>query len=291
MIPLHRGCRLPLGPALAMLSVGIVAFAHPFGGTALASTARYTATCTTPNIAVVVQFPDGRGTKAGCASSASNPTGWAVLVNGGFAVQGTIQFPSSFVCRIDGYPDSTCANTPPRSDSWAYWYANPGERDWTFSPAGAADRTPRAGSVDAWTFGGGRPSIPPAAVLPTAALSPPAAPTPTQPVKGGTPGMPAPSTKAAGPGTLPDSTGPGSTTGTAVPPAGTNSPSTSATLDGPITPASSLPPSAGDAPSTADRHASRRNSAVPTVVAAILLAMIAAGGFATRWWRRSRAGR
>ena len=44
--------------------------------------------------------------------------------------------------------------TPPTSAYWAFWYANPGQRSWTYSQTGAMSERPGPGSVELWVFGG-----------------------------------------------------------------------------------------------------------------------------------------
>jgi hypothetical protein len=58
---------------------------------------------------------------------------------------------------------------------WNYYYRDPGEADWTYSPLGAALRKVKPGSVEAWVWGDGH--TPPADDLTFEAIC--ATPTPT----------------------------------------------------------------------------------------------------------------
>jgi hypothetical protein len=89
------------------------------------------------------------------------------------------------VCQIEGegcdYPTGPCFCQCMGGGECAYWnyyYRDPGETDWTYSPLGAVARQVRHGSIEAWVWGNGH--TPPAAelsleaicVLPTPMLGP-----------------------------------------------------------------------------------------------------------------------
>ncbi len=68
----------------------------------------------------------------------------------------------AFICTIAGDPpDANCNTTPPGNAYWSFWYANAGKDAWTYSPLGAESLVPRAGSVEAWIFGGDTAAHPP----------------------------------------------------------------------------------------------------------------------------------
>lgn len=143
--------------------------------------------CTaTSGVVVAVDFGHWNGPVIrGCGST---PTSGYQLVNqGGFGTTGTVHDGPGFVCRIrySGFSSGTsyptpaevgCGSTPPASQAWSYWNANPGQSGWTLSPTGAASTSPVPGAAQAWTFGGGYPSFSPDSVR--AHGSPPASSTP-----------------------------------------------------------------------------------------------------------------
>lgn len=153
--------------------------------------------CTTTNgVTVVVDYGTlGGGTSVRCAPGGQG-SGISALRNAGFSVtdlSGNLSL-GFFVCRINGQPGSgqeNCAVTPPRGSSWVYWHASRGG-SWQFSNSGAANRTPPAGSVEGWRFGGGgqvKPSVaPPARIVePTRPANKPRPTTkPTRPSSGNT---------------------------------------------------------------------------------------------------------
>ena len=92
------------------------------------------------------------------ASPVSNElNGWQVFKAAGVSVEGTLDFPVGFACRIEGFPKVTeqlCDKTPSyASGHWAYFYAvaEP-SKGWQFSGTGSANRKPTCGSVEGWLF-------------------------------------------------------------------------------------------------------------------------------------------
>jgi hypothetical protein len=116
----------------------------------------------------------------GC--DASPTTGYNLLHNGGFTTTGTAHDGPGFICRIGNpafssgtqYPtpaDDACVTTPPASAYWSYWIAPKGQTTWSYAPTGAQGDVPKAGEVEAWTFGTtdingttGKPTFTPASV-------------------------------------------------------------------------------------------------------------------------------
>lgn len=161
-----------------VFAFGLLATAAGFAWSA--PTPARAAGCTAPEVAVLVDLSHWGGSeRLGCVSWRSSLTGLSALEGAGFSPTGTNQYGLSFICRIDGYPKAgapdheTCAQTPPKDKYWSYWHADARQSSWTYSTLGVASYHPHAGSVDAWTFGGGSPPpVSPSAVLPTAGSGP-----------------------------------------------------------------------------------------------------------------------
>ena len=92
------------------------------------------------------------------SNSVSNElNGWQVFEAAGVKVEGTDDFPTGFVCRIEGFPtvaNQPCDKTPSyASGHWAYFYAAAGQgKSWQFSGTGATNRKPVCGGVEGWLF-------------------------------------------------------------------------------------------------------------------------------------------
>jgi hypothetical protein len=127
-------------------------------------------------VTVVVDFGSlGGGTQVRCATG-SPSSGLDALSKAGFGYTFVSSQPG-LVCRIDGKPASqSCAHSPPSDAYWAYYHASRGGH-WTYSTAGAGNRTPPPGSVEGWAFGdSATPSVappPPPATTTTRAEAPP----------------------------------------------------------------------------------------------------------------------
>lgn len=84
-------------------------------------------------------------------------TGWELFETAGIDVSGTAEYPTGFVCRIEGLPtqaEQDCLDTPRYSEgSWAYFVTNSklGE-GWLLSGAGAAAHRPECGSFEGWLW-------------------------------------------------------------------------------------------------------------------------------------------
>jgi hypothetical protein len=125
---------------------------------------------TTTGVVVVVDFTSfGGNVERGCAGAPSD--GLTALEDAGFTPTPVSGEPGYFVCRIDGEPspsEQACVSTPSATAYWSYWYADAGQSTWSQWQLGAASSDPQPGSVDAWSFGSGRPpSVPPSAVRAT----------------------------------------------------------------------------------------------------------------------------
>lgn len=163
------------------------------------------ATCSTSDgVSVVVDF--GGRIKTGCA--AGDPaSAWAALQASGFWVEGTQRFPTTFVCRVDGFPapaQEACIQTPPASAYWALWSA-PAGGSWSYSTQGAATLNPAPGTAIGLAFGAGAsPGMaPPAPTQPTTSTTRPpttstTTPSPTKPGPSSTTRRPTSTTSPAG---------------------------------------------------------------------------------------------
>lgn len=114
--------------------------------------------CSTTGVTLVLDFGSTtKPTEQYCVENFSG-TGWQLFELAGQTVEGTAEYPASFVCRINGYPDSKnedCLGTPDFGNgSWVYYVArsesNSGE--WVRSGAGAAARKPECGDFEGWRF-------------------------------------------------------------------------------------------------------------------------------------------
>ena len=95
---------------------------------------------------------------------------WELFDAAKLTVEGTANYPDSFVCRIQDLPsaeDEPCDGIPnAQAGSWVYFVANADDepRKWQRSPVGAASRTPKCGDSEAWVFtrdSSASPKIPP----------------------------------------------------------------------------------------------------------------------------------
>ena len=116
--------------------------------------------CAGQGVTVVVDFgttSKGR-VQAECIGMVTDPlTGWEYISLFDHKVQGTGQYPTGFVCRIDGFPSATdqdCKDTPTYAEgTWAYYQASAANGgSWKPSPIGAAMTHPVCGSYEGWRF-------------------------------------------------------------------------------------------------------------------------------------------
>lgn len=219
-------CR-PAAHAVAAVAAAVSALALPLLPTAPAAAS----TCSSASgVNVIVDF--GGSIKTGCA--AGDPaSAWAALQAAGFSVEGTQRFPTTFVCRIDGFPapaQEACIQTPPASAYWALWSA-PAGGSWSYSTQGAATLNPAPGTAIGLAFGAGAsPGMaPPAPTQPTTSTTRPPTTSTTKP----SPTTPSPTTP-----------GPSSTTRR---PTSTTSPAGGTSTTGPAGPTASGSPDRTDA--------------------------------------------
>jgi hypothetical protein len=113
---------------------------------------------TAQGVTEIIDFGDGAEPLAYCAQDFFG-TGWELL-NQRVAVQGTADYPTGFVCRIEDVPSAEvqdCANTPTYDEgSWAYFVADEESAGWVLSGTGSSMRNPACGTSEAWVFTSGK---------------------------------------------------------------------------------------------------------------------------------------
>jgi hypothetical protein len=112
--------------------------------------------CLDAGVTEVIDFGEQHSPVVYCATNFVG-TGWDLLAQR-VDVSGTDEYPTGFVCRIEGVPSASeqdCANTPTyKEGSWVYFVADLDSAGWVMSPAGAGMRKPGCGTSDAWVFSG-----------------------------------------------------------------------------------------------------------------------------------------
>lgn len=122
---------------------------------------------TSTGVTVVVDYGSLGGTSVRCATD--RRSGESALTSAGHTF--TYVSPRQpMICTIDRLPDP--CNNAPTTAYWSYWHASPGG-DWVYSTTGAGSYQPKAGSVEGWAFGAGKPpsTQPPAAPRPKSTTS------------------------------------------------------------------------------------------------------------------------
>jgi hypothetical protein len=109
-------------------------------------------------VTAVIDFGKARAALSYCAQNFSG-TGWGLLAEQ-VKVDGTLDYPTGFVCRIEDVPsvkDQDCKNTPTYAEgSWAYFVADEASAGWVLSGTGASMRRPECGTSEAWVFTSGK---------------------------------------------------------------------------------------------------------------------------------------
>ena len=159
--------RLNLRVALFLL-IGLVAIGGVWSGSqSSSSTDDKSAT-------VVIDFGADSGREPKVIELTGVPaeqTGWDLLVRAEVDVQGTAQYPTGFVCRLDGWPTvaaETCDETPAYSDGhWAYYVTSHEiSKGWLLSGQGAATHVVECGGFEGWKWVGPREEATPPSVSP-----------------------------------------------------------------------------------------------------------------------------
>ncbi len=271
--------------------------------------------CST-GVIVAVDFAPWSDTLNSVCDPALPPNGVSALQNAGFALTGVSGYGLQFICQIDNDPpDDPCTSTPPANAYWSLWYAEAGQTAWTYSQQGAEGLEPQAGSIEAWVFGGESGASQPAIPAPDTLDSSPTTTTTTEPTQPPTqatqPTGPAPPPVGVSAGSSPGSPAGGATGGQHTPGAGTGTgtrPSAAtSTTSGPggtgasttntaaQTPSTRPPGGTSGRPSTglkivdsAPASATQQStgSAVPFLIGAAAVAVVAASGGLIAWRRR-----
>jgi hypothetical protein len=137
-----------------------------------------------PQAGLVIQFDDGRVVTRCVPVEGDEFTGADLLTSSGLNV--IIDASTGMgitVCRVEGlgcdYPAERCFCRCMGGGTcryWNYYYRDPGQSDWVYSPLGAVLRKIKPGSVEAWIWADGH--TPPSKGLAFEAMCAPPAPTP-----------------------------------------------------------------------------------------------------------------
>lgn len=110
------------------------------------------------SVQLVVEFGTASGLQpVDVTVPAFSGSGWELLEAAGFDVEGTADYPSSFVCRLDGWPTramESCRSGPSaRTGHWAYFVTAPDlGAGWILSGVGAAAHRSTCGQAEAWVW-------------------------------------------------------------------------------------------------------------------------------------------
>ena len=114
--------------------------------------------CSEAGTTLVIEYgPLERESIVRCVQDFSGNS-WELFEAADLTVEGTANYPSSFVCRIQNLPSTEiepCDGTPSvQTGSWIYFLANADDkpRKWQRSPVGASSRKPQCGDSEAWVF-------------------------------------------------------------------------------------------------------------------------------------------
>jgi hypothetical protein len=254
---------------------------------------------TTTGVVMAVSFAHWGGPML--RSCASTPTtAYGMLNQGGWHTTGTEHDGPGFICRIgySGYQGGTqyptparesCVLTPPSSAYWTFWHAGPGQNTWSYSQAGATGYAPAPGSVELWVFGGTNLGGTSGSAVPTVSPA-------SLRANNKAPGSAVKAKHQTHPGAHPAHPGAQSTQPAAAP--ARSRPGGTAMTSAPVSPsaranASSSPsPVISNAPPVAasDSQSPSHGSAVPAIIALVIVVLLAAGGI-TAVLRRPRRAR
>ena len=87
----------------------------------------------------------------------ANASGWDLFKFAGVRAEGTEQYPTGFVCRLNDWPSAAaedCKQTPAYAKGhWAYFVTNRSlGSGWILSGQGAAAHIPDCGSFEGWSW-------------------------------------------------------------------------------------------------------------------------------------------
>lgn len=167
--------RLNLRVALILL-IGLVAVGGVWSGLQAPSSSRESASNATGLKAatLVIDFGEESGREPKIIELNDVPadaSGWDLLVQSRLGLEGTDQYPTGFVCRLDGWPAEAveaCEETPSYADGhWAYFVTStklgPG---WLLSGQGASSHVVDCGGLEGWKWVGPREEATPPSISP-----------------------------------------------------------------------------------------------------------------------------
>jgi hypothetical protein len=123
---------------LALTGAGVLAVAAP-------------AEAAAKHVGIVVRYANGK-VSAKCAKVGGS--GLQLLQRTHSVTLGTMQY-SGFVLKIDG----TGTAHPDNTHYWSYWHSG-GRGSWSYSSSGAASYSPKAGTVEGWSYVNGQSTAP-----------------------------------------------------------------------------------------------------------------------------------
>ena len=167
--------RLNLRVALILL-IGLVAAGGLWSGfqSPRSESVDSAAEASLKSVTLVVDFGADSGRQVKTLKVENLPkdaSGWDVIVKSGTAVKGTIQYPTGFVCRLDGWPtegSQDCADTPAFTEGhWAYFVTSKKlGNGWLLSGQGAASHISSCGEFEGWKWVGSGEDVTPPDVVP-----------------------------------------------------------------------------------------------------------------------------
>lgn len=149
--------RAVLFALIGLVAIGSLITASPSSSKVTANVISGEA-CAKSGVTLVIDFGDqSRAPLVTCVKNFAG-TGWQLFEAAGIAVEGTAEYPQSFVCRISEFPstkDEDCLGTPNyNSGTWVYFSSTDSAQTsgWNRSPQGAASRKPGCGDFEGWRF-------------------------------------------------------------------------------------------------------------------------------------------
>jgi hypothetical protein len=249
---------------------------------------------TTTGVVMAVSFAHWGGPLLrSCASTPA--TAYGMLNQGGWQTTGTEHDGPGFICRIGyrGYQGGTqyptaaqesCVLTPPSSAYWTFWRAGPGQNTWSYSQTGATGYSPPPGSVELWVFGGTNLGGTSGSAVPT--ISPASLRSnnkaPGSAVRTKHPADPA--VHSAHPAAAPAQHSRPAATATTSAPASRSARTSTSSSSSPLPSISNAPPVAAS-----DSQPASHGSALPAIIALVLVLLLAAAGIVAALRRPRRA--
>ena len=167
--------RLNLRVALFLL-IGLVAIGGAWSGLQTSNSTDKTSSISPSkkSATLVIDFGDDSGREPKAIELNDLPataTGWDMLVQSGVDLEGTDQYPTGFVCRLDGWPTvaaEACDETPSYADGhWAYYVTSKDiSQGWLLSGQGASSHLVDCGGAEGWKWVGPRQESTPPRISP-----------------------------------------------------------------------------------------------------------------------------